>query len=123
MKIEGIKKISMSIRWGDHKEKSNMLSETASLEFIYGIGISGLSPFEALLSGKTAGDELSFQVKRNDLAEYFMYLTDCFYDIPCEAKEIYFRLKIIDVSEAGQKEVIKAMAEMAACGDYCCGGH
>ena len=38
-------------------------------------------------------------------------------------EEVYFRIKVADVSKAGQKEVIKAIAEMTACCDSCCGGH
>ncbi|NTV32929.1 MAG: hypothetical protein HGA50_06515, partial [Deltaproteobacteria bacterium] len=33
----------------------------------------------------------------------------------------YLKVKIVRVSEAEPKEVIKAMAEAGSCGDHCCG--
>jgi hypothetical protein len=33
----------------------------------------------------------------------------------------YLKAKIMKVSEADPKEVIKAMAEAGSCGDHCCG--
>jgi hypothetical protein len=123
MKIEGIKKVTLSIKWGGSMDELDNLTEAFSLEFIYGIGAAGLSPFEVSLSGKESGCTFSFKLRTVGFADYFKHLLQSFHAIPKDMEEIYFSMNILDVSESGPKEVIKAMAEMAACGDHCCGGH
>lgn len=123
MKIEGIKKVALSVQWGESPDELKNLSETLSMEFIYGIGLVGLSPFEASLSGKESGDELSLRIQNEALADYFVNLAPSLQGIPAELEDIYLHVKVINVSEAEEKEVIRAMAEMASCGDHCCGGH
>ena len=123
MKIEGIKKVALAVDGGGSPDEMNPGAGALSQEFIYGIGTSGLTPFEVLLSDKEPGDELSFRLKRDEVADFFMHLWHGFQKIPEGIGEVYFRIRVVNVSEAGQKEVIKAMAEMTACGDTCCGGH
>ena len=123
MKIEGIKKVALTMEGGESPEELTLWPKPLSLEFIYGIGTSGLTPFELLLSNKEAGDVMSLRMKRDEAAGYFMHLWHTLSGIPEDIGDVYFRLKITDVSDAGQNEVIKAMAEMTACGDSCCGGH
>ena len=123
MKIEGIKKVALSLQWGASQDELKDLSGTLSMEFIYGIGLVGLSPFEASLSGKEPGEELSIRIQNEALADYFVHLAPGLQGIPAELEDIYLLVKVISVSEAGEKEVIRAMAEMASCGEHCCGGH
>ncbi|MFC1884388.1 hypothetical protein ACFL2O_06445 [Thermodesulfobacteriota bacterium] len=123
MKIEGIKKIAIAVEGGGSPDEMTLWPEALSLEFIYGIGTSGLSPFEIFLSDREAGEILSFRIKRDELVDYFMRLRHSLPGIPDNMGDVYFRIKVSHVSEAEQKEVIKAMAEMTACGDTCCGGH
>jgi hypothetical protein len=109
----------------NHLKKVSLLleveSQTTPLEFVFGIGPEGLSPIEFELAEKKEGDTVALQLSGGDVADTFQHLM-----IPAlgdlEGKESFvLKVRVEHVRPADQKEVIKAMAEMASCGDHCCG--
>ena len=56
-----------------------------------------------------------------ELPDLFQHLFIPSLAVPESISSFYLKVKIVKVSEADPKEVIKAMAEAAACGDHCCG--
>lgn len=96
--------------------------EIASLSFIHGIGISGLTPFEKALTGKTRGERLSLDVSPGQFGELFGHLAcNLMEAIPVQPP---WRLEVTvgAFAKAGDRELVKAMAGMGGCGGGCgCG--
>jgi hypothetical protein len=109
----------------DHLKKVSLLleaeSQTTPLEFIFGIGSEGLAPLEFELAGKKEGDTLALQLRGKDLTETFEHLMIPALDSLEGRESFVLKVRVERVSPADQKEVIKAMAEIASCGDHCCG--
>ena len=97
--------------------------QTASVTFIYGIGMSGLTPFETALSGKTRGDCLTLDVSSEQFGEFFGHL-GCSLLQAIPAQPPWRLLITVDsLTRAGDRELVKAMAGMeGGCGGGCgCG--
>jgi len=60
-------------------------------------------------------------VRGEELAGLFQHLFIPSLAVLESVGAFYLRVKIVRVSEADPKEVIKAMAEAGSCGDHCCG--
>jgi hypothetical protein len=111
-KIDHLKKVSLLLEVG---------GQTTALEFVFGIGPEGLSPIEFELAEKKEGDAVALQLSGGDVADTFQHLM-----IPALAslegrESCVLKVRVEHVRPADQKEVIKAMAEIASCGDHCCG--
>jgi hypothetical protein len=111
-KIENLKKVSLALMTG---------SQETPFQFIFGIGTDGLSPFEFELAGKKEGDILELQLGREAVTEVFQHLPIPPLQVPQEGERFHLKVRVEKVSPADRKEIIKAMAEMASCGDHCCG--
>jgi hypothetical protein len=119
--IGPLKKISLLLEAGTGPDKINLTVAPIPFEFIFGTGTHGLSPFEFQLSHKKEGEGFSLHIKVEELPDFFQHLFIPSLAIPEGIKSFYLNVNIMKVSEADPKEVIKAMAEAAACGDHCCG--
>lgn len=117
-KIDHLKKITLALEVS--ADIKGVPEKQFTLVFIYGLGPGGLTPFEYALAGKGEGDRFSIRVERKDISNYFEHLAYAFTD--CGRSDIfYLRGRIVKIAEADQREVIASMAELADCGDHCCG--
>jgi len=116
-----LKKISLLLEAGTGPDNLDLSLEPIPFEFILGVGSQGLSPFEFQLADKKEGDGLSLHIRVEELSDLFQHLLIPSLAIPESISAIYLNVKIVKVSQADPKEVIKAMAEAAGCGDHCCG--
>ena len=116
-----LKKISLLFEAGTGPDKKDLTFEPIPFEFIFGAGSQGLSPFEFQLADKKEGEGLRMHIRAEELSDVFQHLLIPSLGIPESISGIYLNVKIVRVSEADPKEVIKAMAEAAGCGDHCCG--
>ena len=90
-------------------------------EFIYGLGAKGLTPIEFQLADKTVEDEVRLQINGEQIPQVFQHLILPPIKIPEDVDLLYLRFRVMEISPAEQREVIKALAEIADCGDDCCG--
>ena len=120
-KIEVLKKITLSVEAGTAPDATDLTPQSSQFEFIYGLGISGLTPFEIQLADKTVGEEIHLHISREEIPQVFQHLLLFPLNLPEHLDAIYLKLKITRVIQADQREVIKALAEMANCEDVCCG--
>lgn len=121
-----MKKITLKYTAGTAEGSDDLISPTESCEFIYGIAPEGLTPFEYALAEKSAGDQFSYRVERNRINEMFGHVLSNMGKFPVDQDRFYLNIKIADIQEADQREMIKAMAAATACGGACgcgCGGH
>ena len=128
-KVEHTQKIRLLFQAGTSAEVMDLTPKTPAFEFIFGMGSSGLTPFEYALSDKSEGDEVTFPLKKGDLNQFFDHLYPSLGDLFEERDEIFLTAKIVSIAPAGSREIVKALAEIAeagGCGGGCgcgCGGH
>jgi hypothetical protein len=121
-KIENLMKVSLNIVTG------NPTVDDASgtpFEFIYGIGPSGITPFEKALFGKTVGNRIQFDLASTDFCEMVGHLALPIRKQTGMIAPVSLEVTITDVNRAQDREVVKAMAAGGSCSDCgCgCGGH
>lgn len=93
--------------------------------FIFGIGKNGLTPFERLLEGKPVGASVEMTLDGKTLFQWFDYLTPTLPDLGDLTRPAALDVTVENITVAGGREVIEAMAAMVegcACGCGC-GGH
>jgi hypothetical protein len=119
-KIDALKKITLSVEAGTAPDSMDLTLESSHFEFIYGLGIAGLTPFEIQLADKTVGEEIRLHINREEIPQVFQHLVLFPLTLPEHVDSFYLTLKIESVIQADQREVIKALAEIANCEDHCC---
>ena len=120
-RIDFLKKITLSIEAGTVPDSMDLTPQSSLFEFVYGLGSAGLTPFEFQLADKAVGEEVRLRINREEIQEFFQHLMLPPLNLPEKLDSFYLRVKIREVVPADQREVIKAMAEIANCGDHCCG--
>ena len=121
--VENLKKVKIAVQAGSSPESMDILSEPFEFEFIFGLGTSGLTPFEFSLASKYRDDEVVLHIGLRDIPETFAHIQlPVFHDLP-ETDSFYLKVRIADIQPAAGRELIKAMAEVGGCGDGCCGNH
>jgi hypothetical protein len=120
-KVDALRKITLSIEAGTAPDAKDLTPKSSQFEFIFGLGISGLTPFEVQLADKKVGEQIHLHISREEIPQIFQHLTLFPLKLPEHADSFYLRLKIKKVVQADQKEVVKALAAIANCEDYCCG--
>lgn len=120
-KIGHLKKVTLSLEAGTAPQVRDLTPEGARLQFIYGLGTHGLTPLELALADKTVGDEVLLMLGRQEIPQVFQHLILPPFQVPERVESLYLRIRILNIETADQREVIKALAEMAHCADPCCG--
>ena len=120
-KIDLLKKITLSVEAGTAPDSTDLNTQSSQIEFIYGLGVSGLTPFELQLADRTVGEEIQFLINREEIPQVFQHLLLLPLNLPDDLQTFHLRLKVLKVIPADQREVIKALAEIANCEDFCCG--
>ncbi len=122
-KADVLKKITLSLQAGDAPDSMNLIEKPHRFEFIFGIGGQGITPFEYELANRIVGEEVIYQIKREQMSAMFQHLHIPALNFPIHPGTFYLRAKIAQIQEAEPREVIRAMAVSANCGDGCCGDH
>jgi hypothetical protein len=120
-KVGHLKKISVLLQAGTKPETMDLTGEPIPYDFIYGVGTRGLSPFEFELANKAGGDELVLPMNTEEMPDFFCHHFIPQSAIPEGVESFYLRIRIVQVSAPDRREIIKAMAEAAACESGCCG--
>jgi hypothetical protein len=123
--VDILKNVTLTIQAGNTPDFMDVVSEPLSYQFIFGLGVNGLSPFEAKLSHRKIGEEVTVGLDRKEL-HYSLHHHDFPFSFSIEGHDpLYMKIRVIDVSEADQREVIRGLANQTSCHDCdCgCGGH
>ena len=92
------------------------------MHFIVGIGPQGLTPFEHLLSGRSAGAEVRFTLSSaEEAAGFFGHLAPAFPHALGLGRELKFVIRIDAVERPDPREVVRALAEATGHGPCDCG--
>lgn len=120
--IEYLMKVSLTVKSDDSNPDDN---RGTPFEFIYGIGSTGITPFEKALFGKTVGERVQFKIPATEYCEIVGHL-----ELPLREQTgimapVSLQVTIDRIAKAQDHEVVKAMASGGSCSDCgCgCGGH
>jgi hypothetical protein len=119
-KVESLQKIALSIKAGTSQYVMDLTPKYPKIEFIFGLGPAGMTPFEYELADRAAGDSVSFHVNRKNFHSFFEHINPSVIDLFDGRNDVYLQVCIDAVTPAENKEVVKAMAEMAAHGGVGC---
>lgn len=119
-KVENLKKITLSCQAGTGPEAMDLISARPEFSFIFGLAPEGMTPFEFELVDKVEGESVVLHLKKYDLDRFFEHLTPPIWDLFDGRDDIFLNLKILDVSAADNREIVKAMADMTAHGGGGC---
>lgn len=119
-RVEPLRKIRIRVESGKTPSNMDLTPDPVPVEFVFGVGAEGLSPFEYRLAGKRPGDTLTIAMDAGDTEEAFGRLQFPLHVIPKDLSRFYIRVSVEAVSPASNREVIQAMADMAKCEHGCC---
>lgn len=122
-KIEYMRKIRLSLETDNNPDRESAETVKNTMEFVYGLGSSGLTPFEFALAGKMPGDEIHLRLHRHQIPSYFGHIRIPALQASREPDPIVLKARVLQVQPASSREVVRTLAEIANCGDSCCGQH
>ena len=131
-KVENLKKITLSIQAGTSQSTMDLTPKYPEIEFIFGLGPEGMTPFEYELSDRTEGESILLHLKKEDCHSFFEHLNPPLMDLFNDRDDVYLKVNINAVTWAENRKIVKAMADMAAhggagcdcgcgCGPHCSG--
>ena len=121
-KVENLKKITLKLEAGTSSQNMDLSLDNSDFEFIFGIGSTGMSPFEYELVDKTEGQEVLIELKKDNLTNFFEHLNPPTIHLVNEIKGLFLKIKIQKIAAVDHREVVKALADVAAHGHGCeCG--
>ena len=119
-KVANLKKITLSIQAGKMQDTMNLTPKHPEIEFIFGLGPEGMTPFEYELVGKAEGESVLLHLKKEDIFSFFEHLNPPLKDLFDDGDDVYLQVKIEAVTPAENREIVKAMADMSAHGGAGC---
>jgi hypothetical protein len=121
--VDNLKKITLTIEAGTSVDRMDITARPQSVTFVYGLGTTGLTPFEYGLADKSRGDVVQVSIRPGELARTFGHLQPLFETVLDDTAEVHLRVRIDNIIPAEGREIISAMAAAAECGCDCgCGG-
>ena len=70
-KVENLKKIGLSIQAGTSPDTMELAPTHPEIEFIFGLGPEGMTPFEFKLVGKAKGESVLLHLKKENFHSFF----------------------------------------------------
>ena len=114
--VENLKKITLSIQAGTSPDTLDLTLKHPEIEFIFGLGPQGMTPFEYELADKTEGQSVLLHLKKEAFFSFFEHLHPPLTDLFGGRDEVYLKVNIDAVTPAENREIVKAMAAMTAHG-------
>ncbi len=121
-KVENLKKIALKLEAGRSPQNMDLSLDKSDFEFIFGIGPSGISPFEYELVDKTEGQAVLIEIKKEDISNFFEHLHPPIIPIDDDIEVLFLKIVIQKIAAVDHREVVKALADITAHGHGCdCG--
>ncbi len=121
-KVENLKKVTVAMEAGTSVQNMDLSLDNPEFEFIFGIGPSGISPFEYELADKTEGQHILIELKKENFDIFFEHLHPPIFHLINEKDSLFIRVEIKKIATADQRDVVKALADVTAHGHGCdCG--
>ncbi|MBU0994295.1 MAG: hypothetical protein KJ737_17530 [Proteobacteria bacterium] len=123
LKINNLMKVGLDVWKGSSVDNIDLDATPVQINFIFGIGSSGLSGIEYALFGKKIGEQVAVQVNPSNFHDMFSHLACQFHDITGHQNAVCLAITVTQISQADNHEIVKAMAGVdSSCGGGCdCG--
>ena len=115
------KKSTLSYEVGTRPDAADVTSKPFTFEFAHGTGPEGLSMLERELADKQVGETIMVHQRPGHLSDLFGHLALPHLGLGHGTDSCYPKVKVVKIIPADQMEVIRAMADLARCGNTCCG--
>jgi hypothetical protein len=115
-KVELMKRVKLTFQAGSAAGAADLPLPRSDFDFIFGIGSAGLTPFESLLDQRTETEKMAFRLSAAEAGPFFGHLAPPVAELFADRDEVYFNVSIAGIETPAPREIIKAMAEMAAHG-------
>lgn len=119
MKVDYLKTIRVAVETGTSQDSLKQIP--GSIEFIYGTGASGITPFEKGLFGKGQGDEVVIQIQKGESVEVFGHLWALLSSLIDDTRPFFFKSRIESIQTPEAREVVSALAMGNASAGCDCG--
>lgn len=116
--IDNLKKVSLNVNIGRDPGDGG---PEGTFVFIYGVGSTGVTPFEKALFGKQVGDCVAFDMAAAGACESLGHLEKPLAEQTGIVAPGYLTVTITDIKRAEDREVVQAMAGGGSCSDCGCG--
>ena len=113
-KVENLTKVTLRLEAGTTANHMNLSLSSSEFEFIFGIGSGGMCPFEYQLANKATGEEISMSLKKQETHLMFEHLHLPIMSLFEKHDLLYLKIKILNIEQPDNKEVIKALADTAS---------
>ncbi len=121
-KVENLKKITLQLAAGTSAQHMDLRLDNPEFEFIFGIGPSGISPFEYELADKTEGQHILVELKKENCDIFFEHLHPPIVNLINKKDSLFLRVEIKKIATADQRDLVKALADVTAHSHGCdCG--
>ena len=119
-KVENLKKITLSIQAGTSQDTMDISPKYPKIEFIFGLGLEGMTPFEYELADRSEGESVLLHLRKEDFYSFFEHLNPPLTDLFDGKADVYLKVNINAVTPAENREIVKAMAAMTTHGGAGC---
>lgn len=121
--VQNLKKVTVSLQVSSNGDSSDLSTAAEPFSFIFGIGSTGLSPFEMALCDKTPGEAVEVLLSGGEMDSYFSHM---FFPLRQALglhllpNNMFMRLQIMAVEDADPREIVRTLAKGSGHGG--CGG-
>lgn len=122
-KIANLDRVTLQIEAGRAGNEMDLTESPVEYAFIYGLGAGGLTGFEFALAELQRGDSIQLHIQTHEIDKYFEHIQLPVFTSVMKLPFFYLNIRITDIQKAEPREVIKAMADITACGCGCGGDH
>jgi len=125
-KVDNLKKIALTLESGTAPDKMDLTPLPVPWEIIFGIGSEGITPFEYEIVNRSIDDEILIRLTREEIPFKFKHLTQFILENIETRDFFYLKVRIVNISKADSREVVKALAGNVKHGNGCgcgCDGH
>lgn len=112
--VQPLKKIKVWLQAGATDAVMDISLPSPEIDFIFGIGTGGLTPFECLLAGRRENESISGRVAGAEAVLFFGHVAPALGRLFESRAAVCFNARILAVETPPPREVIKAMADLAA---------
>ena len=119
-KVENLNKIALSIQAGTSPDTMDLIPKHPHIEFIFGLGPEGMTPFEYKLADRAEGESVLIHLKKKDFYCFFEHLNPSLTELFDHRDDVYLKVNISAVAPVENREIVKALAAKAAHGGAGC---
>ena len=119
-KVENLKKIHIAFQAGTLPNTMDLTPKYPEFTFIFGLGPRGMTPFEYELIDRGEGEEISLHLQKIAFFQFFEHINPPIMDLFDGQDNVNLKVKIVSIAAADNREVVKAMADVAAFGESGC---